>query len=239
MIILHGFGPALGLPDVSPFVTKVELLLKFARLPYEAVVGNPLRAPKRKLPIIADGERVIADSTFIRWYLEETYGVDFDAGLSQAERATAWAFERLLEDHIYWALVHARWLDVANYEAGPKAFFARFPWPLRPLLERFVLRAVRKRLYQQGMGRHTPDEIARLAAASLDALASFLADKPYLMGARPCGVDATLFAFLVGAQSPAFSGKLTEAANRHPNLVAYVQRIRAEYYPAEAASSAG
>jgi hypothetical protein len=30
MITLYGFGPAFGLPDPSPFVTKVEVLLNFA-----------------------------------------------------------------------------------------------------------------------------------------------------------------------------------------------------------------
>jgi hypothetical protein len=34
MITLKGFGPAFGLPDPSPFVTKVEMLLKMAGLPY-------------------------------------------------------------------------------------------------------------------------------------------------------------------------------------------------------------
>jgi hypothetical protein len=34
MITLYNFGPAFGLPDPSPFVMKVETLLKMARLPY-------------------------------------------------------------------------------------------------------------------------------------------------------------------------------------------------------------
>src|SRR5436190_8140000 len=34
MITLYTFGPAFGLPDPSPFVTKVEVLLKMAGLAY-------------------------------------------------------------------------------------------------------------------------------------------------------------------------------------------------------------
>ena len=34
MITLYAFGKAFGLPDVSPFVTKVETLLKMAGLEY-------------------------------------------------------------------------------------------------------------------------------------------------------------------------------------------------------------
>ena len=34
MITLYTFGPTFGLPDPSPFVTKAEMLLELARLPY-------------------------------------------------------------------------------------------------------------------------------------------------------------------------------------------------------------
>jgi len=34
MITLYSFGPGFGLPDPSPFVTKAEVLLKMAELPY-------------------------------------------------------------------------------------------------------------------------------------------------------------------------------------------------------------
>lgn len=230
MIILHGFGPALGLPDASPFVTKVELLLKFADLPYRLVEGKSLRAPKRKLPLIEDAGRIVADSTFIRWHLEQAHGIDFDAGLSPAERAIAWAFERLLEDHLYWALVHDRWIDETNFRAGLANFFRRFPWPVRAPAAWFLRRAVRHRLHEQGMGRHSPAEIAELAAASIDALAAQLGEKPYLMGDRPCGTDATMYAFLLGAQAPVFSGRLADAARRHPSLMAYTARITARFY---------
>jgi len=33
MITLYSFGPAFGLPDPSPFVTKAATLLKMAGLP--------------------------------------------------------------------------------------------------------------------------------------------------------------------------------------------------------------
>jgi glutathione S-transferase len=232
MIVLHGFGAGLGLPDVSPFVTKVEMLLKFAGLEYRVVTGNSLRAPKRKLPIIEEDGRIVADSTFIRWYLEERHGVDFDAGLDAAERAQAWAFERLLEDHIYWAYVHARWIDTANFAAGPGTFFARLPFGVRGAAGWFIRRAVRRRLHEQGMGRHAPDEIGRLAGASLAALSDQLGGKAYLMGDRPCSTDAAMFAFLLGAQHPGFSGPLTEAARGHQNLMDYTARMMAQYYPA-------
>jgi hypothetical protein len=37
MIKLHGFGPAWGLPDLSPFVTKVDCYLRLVGLPHEVI----------------------------------------------------------------------------------------------------------------------------------------------------------------------------------------------------------
>src|SRR5205085_3417026 len=113
-ITLYAFGPALGLPDASPFVMKAEMLLKLAKLPYRSNTGGLRRAPKGKLPYIDDEGTIVADSTFIRLHLEERHGIDFDIGLTPAQRGIAWAFEKLCEDHLYWAVVRWRWLDERN-----------------------------------------------------------------------------------------------------------------------------
>ena len=58
MITLYTFGPLLGLPDGSPFVTKAMLLLKMAGLDYREDRNGYLKAPKGKLPYIDDdGEK--------------------------------------------------------------------------------------------------------------------------------------------------------------------------------------
>ena len=82
MITLYTFGPASGLPDISPFVTKAEMLLKLARLDYQTDSNGFDKAPKGKLPYIVDDGEFIADYTFIRWHLEKKNGIDFDQGLA-------------------------------------------------------------------------------------------------------------------------------------------------------------
>lgn len=231
MITLYTFGPAFGLPDPSPFVTKAEVLLKMAGLPYRTDTTGFKAAPKGKLPYLKDGDVTIADSTFIRFYLQRRYEVDFDAGLSAPERATAWAFEKMCEGHLYFALVHARWMIDENFDIGPRHFFDDAPAPLRPAIITMVRRVVRRNLKGQGMGRHSEAEIAELATRDLIALAEFLADKPYLMGGAPCGADATIFAFIAGTLCPVFKTPIRIAAELQPNLVAYRDRLMAKYYP--------
>ena len=140
MITLYTFGLAFGLPDPSPFVTKVEVLLKMAGLPYRTDTAGFRRAPKGKLPYIDDDGERVADSTFIRWHLENKYRIDFEKGLSPEQRAVAWAFEKMAEDNLYWALVDARWVDDANFAKGPKQFFRKIPAPVRPFLIAFIRR---------------------------------------------------------------------------------------------------
>ena len=231
MITLYTFGPAFGLPDPSPFVTKAEVLLKMAGLPYQVDTTGFRQAPKGKLPYIDDSGERIADSTFIRWHLEKKYDVDFESGLSVEQRAICWAFEKMVEDHLYWALVDARWSDDANFAKGPSEFFRKIPAPVRPFMIAFIRRQVRRALYGQGMGRHTPAEIIALGTRSIAAIAEFLGTKPFLMGTEPTGIDASIFAFVASTLCPQFNTPLRTAAERHPNLGGYVGRMTARYYP--------
>lgn len=231
MITLYGFGPAFGLPDPSPFVTKAETLLKMAAVPYRTAPGNLRKAPKGKLPYIDDDGAVIADSTFIRWHLETKYGLALDQSLSSAERAVAWAFEKMIEEHLYWAFVHARWVDDANFDRGPRQFFAAVPAPMRPLVIAVVRRSVRRDLHAQGLSRHSADELLRLGTRSIDAVADYLGSKPFFMGDEPTAVDATVFAFMAGALCPQFVTPLRTAAERHDNLRGYVGRMAARWFP--------
>jgi glutathione S-transferase len=227
MITLYGAGEGFGLPEISPYVTKTEVQLKMAGLGYIKARAHPQESPKGQVPFIdANGVR-IGDSTFIRGYIERTYGVDFDEGLDGAQRGQAWAIERMMENHFSWTLVTERWLDPENFAKGPAHFFDGAPEGVREA----VLDEVRKNVRAVGIGRHTELEIVALAVRSLAAVSAILGDKPYLFGSRPCGADATVFAVLAGILTPFFTGEIRRRAEGFGNLVAYVDRLMAQFYP--------
>ena len=232
MIILYTFGPYFGLPDGSPFVTKAMLLLKFAGLSYSEDRGGYFKSPKKKLPYVNDDGAIIADSTFIRLHIEKKYGFDFDAGLGAEQRATAWAVEKMCEEHLYFGMIEIRWRDDANFARGPAHFFNSIPLPLRPLVRRLIRRKIMKTLDYQGFWRHTKEEVAELACRDIEALAALLGDKPFLMGDKPCGADATVFAFIAGLLVPIFETRVRTAIQARPNLVAYAKRLSDLYFPA-------
>ncbi len=234
MITLFGFGPAFGLPDPSPFVMKTEVQLKMSGLPYRRERAAPPQSPKGKIPFIDDDGVRIADSTFIRRYLEDRHNVDFDAGLTAEQKATAWAVERVLEDHLYFALLHARWMDDENFARGPAHFFDGAPDSVRD----GARERTRGYLHGHGLGRHSNGEIVWLADKSLASLSAILGGKPYLTGDKVCGADATLFAMIAGILTPHFEGELRDAALGHRNLVAYSERMMDGFYPGFAAQRA-
>lgn len=231
MITLYTFGPYFGLPDGSPFVTKAMMLLKLAGQSYEENRGGYGKAPKGKLPYIDDAGTIVADSTFIQTHLEKKYGFDFDAGLSAPQRAAGWAFAKMCEDHLNWAVIQARWLDDANFVKGPAHFFDAVPAPIRGLVKAMVRRKQRKALHAHGLGRHSEAEIAALAIRDINAISCYLGEHPYFMGDAPAGADATIFAFVAGLLCPVFDTPLRDAAEARPNLVAYNQRMMRRYFP--------
>jgi glutathione S-transferase len=230
-ITLFGGGPAFGLPEVSPYVTKTEVQLKMAEIPYVKEFARPQASPKGQVPFIEDDGERVADSTFIRAYLERKYCVDLDEGLSTSERAQAWAIERMIENHLGWAAAYTRFMMPENFKKGPAQWFAFAPEPMRSKMQEELLANVAATLRAVGIGRHSEAEIFELGGRSLGALSDLLGDKPYLMGEVESGLDATAFGALSGILTPFFDSPLRRAAERHPNLVEYVDMMMAHYYP--------
>jgi glutathione S-transferase len=70
-----------------------------------------------------------------------------------------------------------------------------------------------------------------MASRALDSLSQILGDNKYLMGNEPCGADATAFAFIANVLTTTFQSPLQAKAASLPNLVAYHDRMMAEFYP--------
>ncbi|WAL81779.1 glutathione S-transferase C-terminal domain-containing protein [Pandoraea sp. XJJ-1] len=126
--------------------------------------------------------------------------------------------------------MQARWCDDDNFAKGPASFFKAIPWPVRPLAQAFIRRKIRGTLHAQGTGRYTPQEQTQLLKRGAQAAAELLGDKPYFFGDAPCGADATAFGFIGSAASPHFRMALRDEIASHPNLMAYVARMRREFF---------
>ncbi|MGE0484185.1 MAG: glutathione S-transferase family protein [Gammaproteobacteria bacterium] len=234
MITLYGHVPAWGIPDLSPFVTTIDLYLRMTAQPYRLVLGDLGRAPKGKLPYIEDGGQVVADSSFILEYLKARDGDPLDGHLDARAHAVRLFIWRTMEESFYWYLVQGRYRrdpDFALYDPLWGQFFGH-------LSEAERLQAIadtRQRLltefYQSGRGRLDWDEVEHLGCREIDALAAWLGDGPYLFGATPTSADCAVHAFLQGLVYVPFSNGIKDHALSLQPIVEYMARISERYYP--------
>jgi glutathione S-transferase len=233
MIKLYGFGPGVGQPDLSPFVMKVMILLRMAGLPFEKIdgIGGARKAPRGKLPYINDNGRIVSDSRLIKRYLSDAYGADFSGGYDKHTQMLGLLAERTLEESSYFIAVERRWIRPDGWAVMREVAFGTMPAPVRLLVAPLVRGAILKSLKGQGTARLSDDENNRLSAENSQAIASLLGGNAYLLGNRPCGADATVLAFAIAATARAFPGPLRDAILSEPNLLAYRNRLAAEFLP--------
>lgn len=229
-IVVYGSQPAWGVPDFSPFVVKLETWLRLAGLPYERRAGNPLKSPKGKIPYVELDGGLLGDSQLIIHELTRRHGVTLDADLSPEAAATGHAVRRMLEEGTYFLLARLRWLEDDGWKEQYPAFSKLFPALVAPIAVPMIRRTIRRSAQAQGAGRHTRDEAMALTVADLQAVERVLGDRPFLLGDRPRGVDATVYAFLISMQRHP-GATPAHAAARAPALSDYTARITERCWP--------
>lgn len=233
MLILKSLAKGLGEPSVSPFCVKVMCLLRLSGLDWRADYdADPRKTPKGKLPVLVDGDEVIADSAAIRAHLERRAGVDFDEGLDAAARGRAHALTRMMEEHYYFHLVSERWLDEDAWPATRAAGFANLPPVVRSIVPLLVRRDLRRAMHGQGAGRYSKAERGERCAADLDAVAAALGEKAFLFADAPTAADASVAPLVSSSLNGAENSVLRRAVEARPALVAYAERARTALYPA-------
>lgn len=110
---------------------------------------------------------MIADSGFIIEYLKSTYGDPPDGEISRTQCGQAHLLRRLFEESLLWPVVYSRWMDEPSWAQVIKpAFFGMLP----PVM--LAKRKIKQPLWLQGVGRHSREEIYRLARDDLSAIAA-------------------------------------------------------------------
>lgn len=232
MVVLHQLPPIDRAASLSPFCTKVETYLRMTGTPHKTVRElDTSGSPKGKLPYIDDGDVRIGDSYFIIEHLKTTRGDALDAQLSAKERAVGHATSRMLDEHLYWAIVCSRWFDSRFSPRMEEVFFGGLPNEQRATITKLVLDGLKANLHAHGLGRHTPAEVVERAGADIAALSALIGDRPFMNGTAPTTLDASAYAFVSSVIDVDMDTALSRVARSHANLVAHAQRMRERYFP--------
>lgn len=230
-VMVTTFSGDWPLPSPSPFCLKLLTWLRMAEIPHIATdPKGPPRSKTGKVPYItrADGS-LLADSQVIADTLTREYAIGLDSDLTDDERSRALLIRRLVEDHLYFATLAVRWLDERHWAEVKRAYFGTLPVGVRLLVPWFVRRKVRRDTYGHGVGRRELYEVYDSAVEDLDALACLLGDQDWFVGV-PSSIDACVFGALENIRSVPLQWPGQVALQRHPNLLAFLDRTRERYW---------
>jgi len=230
-LVAHHLPAAWGLPSGSPFCLKLDAYLRMTGIPHKSMTAaTPFGGPKRKAPWIDHEGKSIGDSGFIIDYLKTRFQVDPDKNLTSAQRATAHALRRLIEENLYWVMVYDRWIVDKNWRVFRDVVLGGIPVPMRYAIAPMARRSVRQQLHGHGIGKHTKDEIHAIGKRDIDALANVLGDKPFFMGDEPTEIDAIAYAQLANIMWTPIETPVKDHALTHKNLVAFLDRFKQRFY---------
>lgn len=236
-ITVYGYVPAWGLPDISPYVTKLAFYLKINQIPFEYKSQDLAQldkdAPCGKLPYIIDSDNgtKVADSNTIIKYIQQKYDLSIDACLTNEEKAIAVAFDRLFAEHLYWSgVIEPRWKMDAGWEVYIPYIVqgAEVGPELRKALDAFRERIL-SGFNGQGMGKREGSVVLEFYKADVDAVSDFLSDKKYFLGDKVHTVDACAYAMLrhLVDQPQRWAG--SGYVENKPNIMGYLERMRKEF----------
>jgi glutathione S-transferase len=231
-ITVYGFGSFGALPDVSPFVHKLENYLRLAGLAYDKQPGNIRKAPRGKLPYIEHDGRKVPDSQGVIRYLREAGLADLDAELDADARADAYALRSMIERDLYFAITYFRWQTDEGWAAyGPKIreviASSGVPGFLLGMIVGAVRKATLKQLFAQGTGRMDEPEIIAHCQRILETLDQFAGRRagPLFFGDAPSSFDAVVHAFVAGIVEPPIASPLKTMTAAQTALMARYRAI--------------
>ena len=234
MIKMYGHVPAWGIPDLSPYVTTIDLYLRMTGLPYELELGDLGIAPYGKLPYIEDADTVVADTSFILEHLKRTYGDPLDGGLDEKDEVVRLMLWRMMDESFYWYLIQGRYRrdeDFALYDPLWARFFGHLSETEKPTAITDTRERIMTEFYQSGRGRLSWDEVEHMGRREIDAVSTWLGDKTYLFGDAPTSADCAVYAFFQGQIYVPLENGIKEYALAQANIVTYMARISERYYP--------
>lgn len=227
MMKLRTYPAGFGCPSLSPFCVKAMHLLTASGAPWQAeITTDPRKAPKRKLPVLVDGDDFIADSCAIRAHLEARTGTDFDAGLSERDRAYAHSITRLAEEHLYFACVWDRWVNPDHWSIVRATYFAEVPGLVRGVVTRSLQKGAIRDLDGQGLGRFSEAELCIRVKADLEALKAVI-QGDFLFGNRPCSADYSAGPMVQALAASPGRSKLKSMVTEDTVLMDYSTRVAA------------
>lgn len=184
--------------ELSHYCEKIRLILDYKGLPYRKVEVTPgvgqldlyRMSGQRQVPVLKDGATVIADSTAIALYLEQTYPDRPIIPTDPQQRALCLLLEEWADESIG---PSARKVMLGTFSRDPAFRSAILPSSAPGFLKSIVEAVPREALDVLSLGAGLGPDVVQAARKAmqqnLESLSVLLANQPYLVGDRPTLAD--------------------------------------------------
>ncbi|WP_440617597.1 glutathione S-transferase family protein [Cysteiniphilum sp. 6C5] len=228
MIELHQFPKLGNVPNSSPFCMKLESYLLAQKIPYQNFYSADLRrSPTGKMPYIKKQDKFYSDSSLIIDLLEKECVKPMQQNLTDLEKSQTLAYQRLCEEHLYWALVYSRWVDVSADNNWRKVVQegTKLPKLLFGMIFKVMTKNATKQTYEQGLGRLSKAQIYQKADEDLCALSNFLGHNNYFFDDSPSLLDHIVYSVVANIAHTPWQSQLKEQLTKYPNLQTHSTRM--------------
>ncbi|KAL4218351.1 hypothetical protein ACF0H5_023088 [Mactra antiquata] len=227
-VILHQFPRGPYAPSMSAFCIKLETFLRMANVPYKNVHGYKT-GPKGKIPWIEYNNEIFGDSEMIMAYLNEKLEINLNKNLTPEQKAIARAFQKLVDEHMYWTVLMERW--VFRRSDTIKAKLSKLP----SIVLWEIGRRTKNMAHAHGIGRHSQPEMEKILLEDLTAISDFLGDKQFMFGDEPTQVDCAIFGHLIQVKhhvpDTVKAKQVLQDSESLSNLNNYYERLKQKYWP--------
>ena len=229
MIILYGMPPAGGLRQLSPYVIKVEMALRYLNAEYKSQSVDPWKIPKlspnRKVPWIKIDNLEIGESDVIIEHLVKAYRSDLLESLSADDQILGTALKRLTEKNLYWYMVWSKFMTAESREEIIGCFFSRYPKLIQKFVSRYAIKTQTSFSKVHEIGSLSEARRDAEATADLLTLSRQLEKDDFILGPEVTVFDFSIAAMLASILFHTPKTWLTVLAESYPVFPAYLSRV--------------
>ena len=221
--------PAGGLRQLSPYVVKVEMALRYLNAEYISESVDPWKirklSPNGKVPWIEIDNLEIGESDVIIEHLVKAYRSDLLESLSADDQILGTALKRLTEKNLYWYMVWSKFMTAESREEIIGCFFSRYPKLIQKFVSRYAIKTQTSFSKVHEIGSLSEARRDAEATADLLTLSRQLEKDDFILGPEVTVFDFSIAAMLASILFHTPKTWLTVLAESYPVFPAYLSRV--------------
>ncbi|XP_060524534.1 metaxin-1 [Cylas formicarius] len=234
---LYVYDGDYGLPSLDIECTQSILYSAVAKIPVQVKLLSDL-----KTCMFYGGPTFVHKNLYFKSFNDmilylRTLHINLDANLNAKQKSEALALTTLVQTKLKTVLEYLLWVDQRNCEEFTKVWYMKvLPMPVNYVrTSRFrnnAMNLIEGRFPEDYNLELVKNCVVTLANECLSSLATRLGTSEYFYGNAPTSLDVILYSYIAPlAKLPFPSNDISNIITTLPNLLSFIKRIDAKYFP--------